>query len=133
MDRYEESETVELKDTLHIIELAEKVKTFRFVQNDKLRIILRKLNKAYPDFCVFGSYAENMQRDYSDLDIVVFDEDKKIEFDCSITINPKFISFDEFRRLLSEGNALAKEIAKKHVIFGNISRFVSILGEWYNE
>lgn len=108
-------------------------KANEFVKNN--RILKLYLNNLYKltDFLIFGSFANNTIKESSDLDIVIFSEDslklRNILKQIPIKVQPHFLSFSNFKKLLSQKNTLAIEIIKKHILFGNYKDFTRLILE----
>ncbi|MBU4502499.1 MAG: nucleotidyltransferase domain-containing protein [Nanoarchaeota archaeon] len=106
-------------------------------------IIKNELNKKtyFYSLVIFGSYANNKQKEKSDFDIAVFIEEgkqKKImkaalssaEDKTLLKLDSHVISKDEFLEMLKAEYAnLGKEIAKNHLAIHNPNIFYSILKE----
>jgi len=54
---------------------------------------------------------------------------KKIKQKQFIQINEHYISYDKFIKALNSRNALALEILKDHILFGNVSKIADIFWE----
>ena len=86
---------------------------------------------------IFGSYAKNINTKDSDLDIILLSkEDKKINEiinKSSIEIHTQFSTKNELRKRLNDGDTLAIEIAKNHIILSNFDDLVKIFMEHYTK
>lgn len=88
---------------------------------------------------ISGSYAKNIQREKSDLDLVIittedaFKKQKLLE-NLTLTFIPKvhpicFSNKDFIQMLLSKEENFGKEVFKNHLIFRNAERYYTLLKE----
>lgn len=120
----------EIKD---IIALAEYNRKIEFLgKNRKIAHIFRSDERIVG---IFGSYAKNMQKEGSDLDLFIIgskkepdysEEGKKLDIDISI----KYFNKSEWIKMLKEKNSLCKEIINNHVLIFGIESFIGLL--WSN-
>ncbi|MFW5846925.1 MAG: nucleotidyltransferase domain-containing protein [Nanoarchaeota archaeon] len=116
-----------------VLNIIENFRTLEFnINSSKISIIISELLKYCESIILFGSYASGKQKETSDLDIAVFNVKNKNKFNqivwsYSKEINPHFFSYLEFKKMLNKKVALAEEIKKNHVFFGNISRLVGVM------
>ena len=93
---------------------------------------------------IFGSYAEGIQKEKSDLDIAVFVSSAKDKKDCQLAmksaelksimqIDAHIFTKDEMLQMLKDKHEnLGKQIAYKHLAIQNQAIFYSILTEGIN-
>ena len=91
--------------------------------------ILDDLLQICEGLIVFGSYSTATFNKESDLDIVILEcrnknSIRKIKERYSLEINEHYLTYAEFKKVLLSRNALSIEIAKNHVLFGNVSNLV---------
>lgn len=118
----------QIKDIITITELTRKTEFL-----NKHKIIAQVFKGDSRIIGVFGSYAKNIEKKDSDVDIFIIGEknstDNYVEsaqmFDLDVSI--KYFSLKEFKKL--RNNPLVKEIIAHHVILSNAEGFVSIVGK----
>jgi len=123
--------------TKYALRIVENNKALKFSQkHKKIFVTLSKVSNNHT-VVLFGSYARGNQTSKSDVDILVLGKKSKQVIDITskalIKINPHFSTEIAFKKLLVEKNALALEIIKEHVIFGDISRFFNVCWSYYYE
>jgi len=80
---------------------------------------------------VFGSYSSYTFDESSDLDVVLVgkcdkEKIKRIKQRQTMRINEHYVSYEEFESMIKSGNPLSIEILKNHVVFGDVSKIVSV-------
>jgi len=112
-------------------------KTNLFLEkNFKIREILKKLNEK--NMIIFGSYAKNLQKKDSDLDIFIVGkyDKKKVEYLSEfydLEINVHSILKNKFKKVLNEKQILLNEIVLNHIIVDGFDFYVnSFLKYYYN-
>ena len=121
-----------------------KEKMSNLVKNS-LKIIKEDIsNIKFKSIVIFGSYAEEKQKEKSDLDIAIFVnsiEDKKncelslksAELKSILQLDVRVITKDEMLQMLKDKHEnLGKQIAYKHLAIQNPMVFYSILAEGIN-
>jgi len=113
-----------------ILVLIESYKSITFLdKHPKLALILKDI----PQSLIFGSYAKNNASEISDLDLVIFSNKKKdIEqaiSKSSVDIHTQYSSIKNLENKIKAKEALAWEIKKSHIIFGNFDFLVKIFIE----
>ena len=115
-----------------MIELYKGIKFLR--EYAKIGLLINDLCKIMP-IVLFGSYAKGYATKESDIDLMVIGKKsrkiKEIIERYPFKVNAHYSTYDNFESLLLEGNALAKEISKNHIIFGDCERLVKILMRRY--
>jgi len=116
--------------------LTEQYKKIMFLNNFPLiREVLEKLdNELTGLIIIFGSYAKNIPKNDSDLDLFIigkFDETKikKIGKKYGIEINIKSYPLKIFKNELNT-DILLKEIVENHILIRNIYQFVNEVKKW---
>ncbi len=103
-----------------------------FLKNNILfKKILEGLPKDNYSLILFGSYAEGKQRKLSDIDFLIINKDgkkmlsfSKYETLFKITINPIFVSLNEFQEMLRDKEEnIGKQVLRKHIILYNQELF----------
>lgn len=118
--------------TFSLISLIEINNSLNFeLKNKKISNIVNKLLNFSEGIIIFGSYAFGADKKDSDLDIILLgkvnlDEIKKIKSLSPINIHEHIVSFSEFEKILKSKNALAVEVVKNHVLFGNFSKITEV-------
>jgi len=112
----------------------------------KLEVISETVNEVpIKNYCllVFGSYAENKQKDVSDLDMCFLIEDKYtekkirpyfngIKQNYQVNIDEHYVTFRDFvRMLLRDEENLGKQIFRKHILFFNAEIYYQLVKEAY--
>ncbi|PIN79702.1 hypothetical protein COV16_02755 [Candidatus Woesearchaeota archaeon CG10_big_fil_rev_8_21_14_0_10_34_8] len=128
---------IDLHDPQSLILLSniEHLKALSFLRKHlKISIAIKDLMQL-GTIILFGSYAKGQQTSASDIDLLFLSrKSKKAKKLCSkypFAINPHFTDLQSFSKLLKEDNALAKEIAETHIIFGNVEEIVKVLVKFY--
>ena len=119
-----------------LIQMAETKKSFDILENKELKLIIEGIADYAEALILFGSFASLKHDKDSDVDLVVVgksDKDRisKVSRRYSREINMEYISFAELERSLKDKKALAIEISKNHVFFGDISKLVDVFIRWY--
>ena len=117
-----------IKSTPFLLNI-ESEKTILFLRdNFKISQILEKLNLKDPHL-IFGSYAKGLQKNTSDLDILIIGnyDNKRIEevskiFD--IIINIKSVEKESFIKSIKNKDYLTNEIIKDHIIISGFEFFI---------
>ena len=118
-------------NTFSLIQITELYKGIKFLsQYTKIGLLINDLCKIMP-IVLFGSYAKGYATQESDIDLMIIGKKsrkiKEIIGRYTFKVNAHYSTYDNFEKLLQEGNALAKEIGKNHIIFGDCERFMKIL------
>lgn len=128
---------LEKQTTKIILNLIENQKALQFqLKIKEISIIINETLKHCESLIVFGSYSSDNFSKESDLDIVILgnynkEQIKKIKQKQVIEINEHYVSYNEFVNILKSKNPLSIEIIKNHVLFGDVSKIVSIF--WKRE
>ncbi len=123
------------QSTKNILEILENHKGIIFQQKEKETFtVVNELLTHAESIIIFGSYSAYTADKHSDLDIVIVGncskpDIKKIKQRQTMQINEHYVSYQEFAQLLKSKNALAVEILKNHIIFGNVSKVVDMFIE----
>ena len=128
------------KETARImLNLIENSKNLKFqLRLKEISIIINEILNYCESIIVFGSYASYESNKDSDLDLVILGKSapkkiKKAKEKYFKEINEHYISYGEFYKLIKTRNALAIEILKKHVFFGDVSKIVEAILRRENE
>ena len=119
--------SLNLKDSItkSYLILAERKEAESFAEKQpQFKVMKGELPKGDYSLILFGSRAEGKGREKSDIDLCIISKGgkknvsfSKFELLFKLEINPIFLSGREFRQMLKEeGQNLAKEIIKKHII-----------------
>lgn len=119
-----------------ILEITEHNKALERLQNKELKILFNELFKYCDSIILFGSFASFSEKKDSDIDIVVVGKASKEKINQIINkysreINVEFISLSDFKKSFKEKKALAIEILKKHILFGDIKPIIDVFFEYY--
>jgi len=119
--------------SLFLIQIIELYKGLKFLsKHTKIALLINDLSKSV---ILFGSYAKGYATKESDIDLLLIGKKsrkiKEIIERYPFKINIHYSTYDHFEKLLHKGNALAKEIAKNHIIFGECERLIEILTRYY--
>lgn len=109
-----------------------------FNKNPEFKVLKKELPKGDYTLILFGSRAEEKQREKSDIDLCIINKDgkknikfSKFELLFKLEINPIYLNNKEFKQMLvEEEQNLAKEIIKKHIILFGEEYFWNII--WKN-
>ena len=102
-------------------------------------VIINDLLRHCESLLVFGSYSSGNFDEDSDLDVLFLGRCSKPEIDRIrqkqvIEINGHYSSYSGFSKALKSKNALAMEIIKNHVIFGDVYAVVGMfLRDYYGQ
>jgi uncharacterized protein len=120
------------------LKLTEIVKNIRFLErDDTIKEIIVKINSTINGIgLVFGSYAKNMQKKESDLDIFVIGSYKRNKVDkiaelYDLKINVKNYPLKIFEKEIRT-DFLIKEILNNHIVFKGVEDFVNIIWQANN-
>ena len=133
--------SLNLKDSItkNYLILAERKEAESFFnKNPEFRVLKKELPKGGYSLILFGSRAEDKQREKSDIDLCVVNKDgkknikfSKFELLFKLEINPIYLKDKEFKHMLKEEEQnLAKEIIKKHIILYGEEYFWNLV--WKN-
>jgi len=122
--------------TTIFLEIMENVRSLKALENKELKFIIKDLIEKAESIIVFGSFADNSHDSKSDVDLLILGKSDKKQIKILIKrynreINIEFVSFKDFANSLKKKKALAIEILKNHLIYGNISKIVNIMLKWY--
>ena len=126
-----------LKDysSFPLLVLLESSSELLFLQrHHTLAPLLKELAELCP-LIIFGSYAKKLEKEDSDLDIVLFArKSKRIEgiiqkFPLPVQVQYATLSF--FQKLLLTAAPLAKEIVKYHVLLGEKEKTIKLFRSYY--
>ncbi|NQV09252.1 nucleotidyltransferase domain-containing protein [Candidatus Woesearchaeota archaeon] len=120
--------SLNLKDniTKNYLILAERKEAESFIKKQpQFKVLKEELPEGAYSLILFGSRAEEKNREKSDIDLCVINKDgkkninfSKFELLFKVEINSIYLSRKEFKSMLTEKEQnLAKEIIKKHIIF----------------
>ena len=119
--------SLNLKDniTKNYLILSERKEAEQFLnKNPEFKVLKKELPSGDYSLILFGSRVEEKQREKSDIDLCIITKDgkknirfSKFELLFKLEINPIYLKDKEFKQMLKEeGQNLAKEIIKKHII-----------------
>ena len=114
-----------------MIELAEKYKSRILANNFELSLIIEKLLPLAETIIVFGSFAKNTEKESSDIDLIILSTNDKNKIDKEIKlfsreINIFYFTWNKFVQILKQKEALAIEVKKDHLIYGNAFKVVEV-------
>lgn len=117
--------------TKQYLQMAEIAKADKFLHNLELKSILEELIPLAETIIVFGSFAKGTEEESSDLDLIMIGAKNKEEVRKKKNIFPReinieFVTWKEFAETLNKKNALAVEISKNHLAYGNVFNLVNI-------
>lgn len=114
-----------------LIQMAEIYEANNHLNNFELNSIVSTLIEWAETIIVFGSFAQERQKEESDLDLIVINGNKekirKIRQQFAREINIEFVTWKQFERSKTH---LMEEIKKSHLIYGNVFKVISLFGEW---
>lgn len=113
-----------------VLSLVENLKELCFSQlSPEVGLLLEELSKE-SSIVLFGSYAKGLAKKESDVDLVIFSENEtKFKSLFSIypfEINAHFVSLSQMEKRLKEKQALALEIKKDHILFGEKEKIIKL-------
>jgi uncharacterized protein len=116
--------------------LAEQYKKIHFLEkNHLIKEILEKLDGVFDGIAVlFGSYAKGIQKEDSDLDLLIVGkyvekEIKEVGHKYGIEINIKNYPMNIFKKDINE-DLLLKEAAENHILINNSEEFLRCITRW---
>ncbi|MBU0460377.1 MAG: nucleotidyltransferase domain-containing protein [Candidatus Woesearchaeota archaeon] len=115
-----------------MLSLAEINKARDFLEKNEMKLILSKLLPLTETIIVFGSFAKNIEKKSSDLDLIVIgvknqNKFRKVKNIFPREINVEFISWSGFVKTMK--TALGIEIRKDHLIYGNVFKVVEVYSQ----
>ena len=127
----------ELSSAIHI-QLAEHYRSMSLLHNAELRIILEELLAYAKTIILFGSFAKGVQKEDSDVDIILIgqanrEEIRKIVGRAPRKISIEYTSLAQFTRALKNRNALAVELLKNHAVYGDADLITDIFIKHYDQ
>ncbi len=136
--------SLNLKDniTKNYLILAERKEAESFLNiNPEFKVLKKELPQEDYSLILFGSRAERKQRQKSDIDLCIINKDgkknikfSKFELLFKLEINPIYLKDKEFKQMLKEeGQNLAKEIIKKHIILYGEEYFWNLIWNSKNQ
>ncbi len=122
--------------TLLFIEIAENYKAYLRLEKKELLVIIEDLLQHSEGLILFGSYADFSETKSSDIDLVVVGKANKTEISKIVlkypqNIHVEFISLSDLKKSFHQKKALAKEILKKHILYGSINPIIKIFLDYY--
>jgi predicted nucleotidyltransferase len=125
-----------LKDfgCLMFLSLVEEYRGLGSLKNKELKGLVEELLPLAETLIVFGSFASGKQGKDSDIDLIalgVKDRKKfnKVKRSFPREVNVEFLSWREFKKACLEKKALAVEVAKNHLVYGNVFNLVKTYKE----
>ena len=108
-------------------------------KHPEFKILKKDIPAGEYSLILFGSRAEEKQREKSDIDLCIINKDgkknisfSKFELLFKLEVSPIFLKDNEFKLMLKEDEQnLAKEIIKKHIILYGEEHFWNIV--WNNK
>ncbi len=122
----------EREETSLLLSIVEHHKALAFLaRNDDASLLVRDLLSTCGTVILFGSYASGLADGHSDLDVLLLGNVaesrlEEIKKRSPIPVNEHHATPETFARLLREQQALAHEIRKNHICFGDISLAVRL-------
>ena len=121
-----------LPSSLSLLVLLENYKELLFgIEHPALSPLFKELPAGV---VLFGSYAKGRAKEHSDLDCIIFSErTKEIEVVMQrypLEINAHFFPFAHFKKMLRDGEPLAKEVFKDHVLLGEKERIIRLFRDY---
>lgn len=124
--------------TFNMVNIAEIYKSIEIFSNKELKILISGLIPNCESIILFGSFASGTFDKESDIDLIILGKSNKDEINRTKrrhprTINIEYIGYDDFEKALNEKKALAIEILKNHIIYGDVSRIAGIFMKFYKK
>lgn len=125
---YLNKDNLVLKQMINISEIYKSIEAMGYKE---LKILIRDIIRYCESIVLFGSFASGRADKESDIDLVVIgakDKEKilKIKRNFPREVNVEFISYDGLEQAVKQKKALAIEISKNHVIFGETNKIVEM-------
>ncbi|MBS3169282.1 nucleotidyltransferase domain-containing protein [Candidatus Woesearchaeota archaeon] len=117
--------------TKHLLSLAEDHRAQHFLQTFELKSVVSRILPYVDTIIIFGSFAKGLQKDGSDLDLVLIQSSSRSKIEEVFhlfprEINAHYATWKEFTSSFRQGNHLAFEIRKDHIIYGNILKLIGV-------
>ena len=113
-----------------MIQIVETYKASLLLKESEFSLIMKSLIPFAETIIVFGSFAKGRQKESSDLDLIIIGGSKKninqVKNTFPREINLEFSTWKGFAESLRKKNALAIEIRKDHLIYGNVFKVVEV-------
>jgi predicted nucleotidyltransferase len=123
----------------HLISLIEHFRTGEFYKENPLirEISLKLLDISDGIVIIFGSYAKQRHKSYSDLDILIIGKYNESKFDkiseiYKIDINVKNYPLNILKKVIKNQDPLIEEVIKNHIILKGVQEFVENLKVKYH-
>ena len=119
-----------LKTKLYL-QLAESYSALKSLDKFHLKKVVEILLPVTEIVIVFGSFAKGLEKEHSDIDIVAINTINKEQIKDKLKILPRevnieFISWKNFETSYRGKKALAREIEKNHLLYGNIYKIINL-------
>src|SRR3989344_591242 len=112
------------------LQMMEIVRSRLFLDDLELREIINFILPLAEVVIVFGSFAKSRKKDHSDLDMLIINgREEKVREAKQIfprELHVEFVNWKQFSDAFRNKKALALEIQKDHVIYGNIYKVVEV-------
>ncbi len=116
-----------------LLKIVENYKSLKYRFNKDLWPLIDELLD-FGGLVLFGSRVKGYSTETSDVDILFLGEKeesvKKIIENHPLKVDVEYATVEEFKNLLIEGNGLAKEVIKSHVVFDS-ERFIKLCWGYY--
>ncbi|MBU0456853.1 MAG: nucleotidyltransferase domain-containing protein [Nanoarchaeota archaeon] len=114
--------------TFSLLELLECYKELDFsLKNPQVSLLLEELAANY-SIILFGSYAKGRAKKDSDIDLVIFSNEKKkineIIKKYHFEVNAHYVNLSLLKKRMKNDWPLAKEIVKDHILFGEKGKII---------
>jgi len=114
----------------NILNLIETTKAIEFIsQNMKINILVQEFLK-YGTVVIFGSFAKKQTNLDSDIDILFIGKKsrgvEKIVMRSPMKLHIQYSTVKNLITLLNNKNALANEIKRNHIIFGDVDMLIEV-------
>jgi len=118
---YKIKNTPEAKQYVYI---TEHYKLIKILQKTELRFIIKQLQEKTQNLIIlFGSYAKNLEKKDSDIDVYIETEDLNLQKELSKISKKLSIKIGN----LNKESPLTKEIIKNHIIIQKVERFYELI------
>ncbi|MFH1323671.1 MAG: nucleotidyltransferase domain-containing protein [Nanoarchaeota archaeon] len=124
------------RQTRQMIMIAEEHNALLALDNKEIQVLISEIADLAESIILFGSFAAGDYDNKSDIDLIVIDKADKKKIEEIVRANPRevnceFISHNDFKKAFDMKKALAIEIAKKHVIFGNVKKIIDVFMKYH--
>jgi predicted nucleotidyltransferase len=121
-----------------MVSVSEICKSISSLRNKEINMLIQDLIGLCGSILLFGSFASGKFEKDSDIDLIIIGAKKKesilkVKRNFPREVNMEFVSYNDLRKSLAQKKALAIEILKNHIIYGETYTVINVLFEFYSK